>query len=210
MIHELKTHAPYFQAILEGRKTHEVRANDRKFVVGDILYLREFYPPEVTGKREGTYSGRDCNVVVSYVTPGGAWGLPDTMCVMSIQRQATEEEVGTWLKRSSSHFKFGDLVELPGHRGHIVDAINIASGSEVSIKCSCGKWIGRSPWATEFAPLPEHYEGCRTPNGRFDSHGKYVQSVSGVWICAFCTTPIQLPPVTMSLPKKTKRRSKKS
>jgi len=42
MIHELKTWPEYFEEILTGKKTFEVRKNDRDYKVGDTLILKEF------------------------------------------------------------------------------------------------------------------------------------------------------------------------
>lgn len=42
MNHDLKLTPPYFQAVMEGRKTFEVRQNDRGFQAGDSVTLKEW------------------------------------------------------------------------------------------------------------------------------------------------------------------------
>lgn len=84
--HELKTWPEPFQAVLDGKKCHEIRANDRGFAVGDVLLLREWDPTHLTDYEHKRYTGRSCRVRVTYVTPGGMWGLPAGLCVMSIER----------------------------------------------------------------------------------------------------------------------------
>ena len=61
MIHELKTLPIYFEEVIEGRKSFEVRKNDRNFKVGDMLALNE-YDAE---KKE--YTGNSCLVYVDYI-----------------------------------------------------------------------------------------------------------------------------------------------
>ena len=50
MIHELKILPQYYRAVLERRKTFEVRKNDRPFAVGDGICLREFDGLKYTGR----------------------------------------------------------------------------------------------------------------------------------------------------------------
>lgn len=61
MIHELKITPEYFEAIAIGKKTFEVRANDRDYKVGDYLALNEY---DASG---GSYTGRSCMVYVDYI-----------------------------------------------------------------------------------------------------------------------------------------------
>ena len=82
MLHELKTWPAAFEAIKAGTKHHEIRKNDRRFIQGDLLQLREWDPS--TEK----YTDRERTVRVSYVSYGGAWGLPEDICVMSIERRS--------------------------------------------------------------------------------------------------------------------------
>lgn len=77
MIHELKIWPSYFEAVLNGSKTFEIRKDDRKFSVGDILVLKEYEPgvidysvvPEVI--KESRYTGRVINKEISYIFKGG-------------------------------------------------------------------------------------------------------------------------------------------
>lgn len=92
-MHELKTWPEPFQAVLDERKHHEVRQLDRAFAVGDVLWLREWDPnawgadaPESNRIGHGRYTGRQLYVTVTYITKGGMFGLPSTICVMSIER----------------------------------------------------------------------------------------------------------------------------
>lgn len=64
---ELKTWPVFFKALVDGTKTFEVRNNDRGFLVGDILILKEWDPD--TEK----YTGRVEKRRVSYVFHGIAW-----------------------------------------------------------------------------------------------------------------------------------------
>lgn len=86
--HELKTWPGPFTAIARGEKHHEIRKADRPFAVGDVLHLREWDP------HAETYSGRSLHRTVTYLTPGGQWGLPDGLCVMSLGWAASPEPRG--------------------------------------------------------------------------------------------------------------------
>jgi ASC-1-like (ASCH) protein len=75
MTHELKTWPQFFEAIVDGRKTFELRVNDRGFNAGDQLRLREFKPESVF------YTGRELLVDVTYVLP-----VDDKRVVMAIRQ----------------------------------------------------------------------------------------------------------------------------
>lgn len=50
--HELKCHPHFFAAIAAGKKTFEIRRNDRDYRIGDMLNLREYDPTfGMTGRR---------------------------------------------------------------------------------------------------------------------------------------------------------------
>ena len=79
VIHDLKIWPRQFEAVVGGQKTHEVRKNDRCFIAGDLINLREYNPDT------GIYTGSTCLVLITYVTPAGSFGLPDDLCVLSIK-----------------------------------------------------------------------------------------------------------------------------
>lgn len=63
MHHELKTLPCFFEAVLDGRKTFEIRYNgDRSFQAADTATLRE-YDDKAAG-----YTGRQARVLITYVT----------------------------------------------------------------------------------------------------------------------------------------------
>lgn len=76
-----------FLAIVEGRKTHEFRRNDRGYAVGDVLILVYWDPtpnPNRVSKQVGTTKTSLCtSVKVTYV--GVGFGIPDGFVVLSIQ-----------------------------------------------------------------------------------------------------------------------------
>ncbi len=61
--HELKIWPIYFAAVVDGRKRFEIRKNDREFMVGDTLRLREWNPAD-----GGAYTGAEIVVEVTYLT----------------------------------------------------------------------------------------------------------------------------------------------
>lgn len=79
MIHELKTWPKYFEEILTGNKTFEVRKNDRDFKQDDTLLLKEWNPEYLK------YTGREISKKVGYVLKGRQFGIEAEHCVMSIK-----------------------------------------------------------------------------------------------------------------------------
>lgn len=77
-LHLLKTWPDYFDPVLRGRKTFDIRKNDREFQEGDLLTLMEYDP----SKNE--YSGKFVTYRAGYILQG-MFGLPDDVCVISLQ-----------------------------------------------------------------------------------------------------------------------------
>lgn len=67
--HELKIYPKYFEAILDGKKTFEIRKNNRNFHVGDSIVLREFDNIK--------YSGREIHATIKYMLDDTFIGLKE-------------------------------------------------------------------------------------------------------------------------------------
>lgn len=81
--HYLKTWPKFFDAVLSGVKTFEFRKNDREFMLGDHLLLKEWDP------QTEAYTGRELEVHVNYILRCCDHGkpIPDWpmgWCVMGI------------------------------------------------------------------------------------------------------------------------------
>lgn len=87
-MHELKTIDPFFQDIIDRRKTFEVRRHDRCFRPGDVLHLREWRP------NTERYSGRECLVGVTYLMHGGQFGIDIGTCILGITPPLSDGRLG--------------------------------------------------------------------------------------------------------------------
>ena len=100
MEHELKTWVCFYNPVISGKKTFEVRQNDRGFKVGDTLLLKEFMPCldcsgsgrvwDVGDKTEcgcpkphGEYTGRESRFNIEYLLDEFS-GIKDGYVIMSI------------------------------------------------------------------------------------------------------------------------------
>lgn len=76
-IEELKVLPIYFEELVNGNKTFEIRKNDRDYKVGLKLILREF--------KNNTFTGRSIEKTVTYVFKGGQYGLNKGYVILGIQ-----------------------------------------------------------------------------------------------------------------------------
>lgn len=92
--HELKTWPEFFQALWDGDKTFELRKDDRPYVVGDLLVLREFDPngvtvdPETQCESPGAYTERSALRRITYVLRGidaERFGLRSGYCILGLE-----------------------------------------------------------------------------------------------------------------------------
>lgn len=82
MVHELKTWEAYFNAVVSGEKNFELRKNDRGFLVGHELLLREYRHDSQT------FTGRTVRRKISYVLGGSdaeKFGLKPGYCIMGLK-----------------------------------------------------------------------------------------------------------------------------
>lgn len=85
--HDLKVWPRFFDALLSGEKTFEVRKDDRGFRAGDTLLLREWRPyadPDEPVVSYGEYTGRELRRTVTYLMTGPAFGIERGYVVMAI------------------------------------------------------------------------------------------------------------------------------
>lgn len=87
-IHELKTWPQFYEAVLSGEKTFEIRKDDRGFQKGDKLRLREWCPKKaaeiMVGGKVGDERGYTGNSVEKFVTYVTGWEQKDGFVVMAI------------------------------------------------------------------------------------------------------------------------------
>lgn len=80
--HHLKTWPEFLDAVGYGQKTFEVRRNDRDFKAGDRLVLREWFADEQC------FGPRHIFGAISYVLPGGQFGIAEGFCVFGLKLPA--------------------------------------------------------------------------------------------------------------------------
>jgi hypothetical protein len=73
--HQLKIHPEYFNEVVSGNKTFEIRLNDRNYEVGDTFDLLEHDGSDFTGN---SASGK-----IKYIFSDSKFGLQPEHCVFS-------------------------------------------------------------------------------------------------------------------------------
>lgn len=80
MEHELKTIQPFFNEVLSGSKTFEIRKFDRDYKIGDFLKLREY------NQNTKTYEPNWHYVQITYIlSDAKEYGLMDGYCILGIK-----------------------------------------------------------------------------------------------------------------------------
>lgn len=81
MVHELKTWSHYFNLVKSGEKPFELRKNDRGFLAGHELLLREY------NQHTQTYTGQTLRRKITCVLEGNEaeqFGLQPGYCIMGL------------------------------------------------------------------------------------------------------------------------------
>ena len=84
--HELKTDPEVFDAVAEGRKTFEIRYDDRGYEEGDQLILRKTrYTGEEMKQGKPLEYLDDYGATVSHILRGPCYGLKEGWVIMSLE-----------------------------------------------------------------------------------------------------------------------------
>ena len=73
-LHDIKIHEEFFAPVFDGQKTFEVRRNDKNYMPGDIVIMREW-------SLEHGFTGRAVCKEIGYVT---AFNQRPGWCVFSL------------------------------------------------------------------------------------------------------------------------------
>lgn len=118
MIHELKCEQQYFEAVASGKKTFEVRCNDRNFKPGDFLALNEVVVTanssagNVVIASTTEYTGRCCLVEVVYILEDKANRFLQPGYVCMAIRPCSICKTTDWLKQDHKR----DVLEVPTYK----------------------------------------------------------------------------------------------
>lgn len=82
--HELKCWGSFFDAVADGRKTFEVRFNDRDYQVGDVLCLQRWEPAMEAYSYTAAGSIIEIEKAISYILYGDQFGLTKGFVVLGL------------------------------------------------------------------------------------------------------------------------------
>jgi hypothetical protein len=162
-VHELKTDHEVFDAVARGDKTHEIRRNDRNFLVGDTLILREtrYTGQEMSGPepRPLVYTGRTETRVVSHVLEG--YGLQPGWVILSFAptQGADARPVAIYLGRTEISTGGEAWVELDEHeRASWMDTVRIVYATRDAVPSDDAKRLKQLEHALVYVAHSMHSE----------------------------------------------------
>ncbi len=86
-VHELKTDPYVFEEVFKDNKTFEIRFNDRKYEINDVLILKEtkYTGSEMACGAPLIYTGREVVKRISHILTGPMYGLKENWVILSIK-----------------------------------------------------------------------------------------------------------------------------
>ena len=66
--HRVKSWPEFFAPVFDGRKSFDLRINDRHYQFGDLITLREY------DDRKGVFTGREITKRITYIAEGVGYG----------------------------------------------------------------------------------------------------------------------------------------
>ena len=108
--HKIKIKKMYYDAVLSGEKTFEIRKNDRDYKVGDIIH---FVPIADNGDMIIPHNPNEYKI--TYIFHGGEYGLENGYCVFGIT-PAIEKNMSDLISRSAL---MKDIIKRFGCRPYI-------------------------------------------------------------------------------------------
>jgi hypothetical protein len=114
--HVLKADPDSFEEVYAGRKTFEIRIDDRKYAVGDALFLREtkYSGAEMCLNHAKLleYTGREIARTVSHVMRGPIFGLHAGWVIMSLTVGRQDRRIELAEKKSRGELADAELTEF--------------------------------------------------------------------------------------------------
>lgn len=117
--HSLKAWMPYFQDILDGKKTFEFRKNDCNYSVGDEVILREY------DSEKDEFTDRQIFGKITYLIAGSSFGIPEGYCVFGFHTTRQEDFIRDYelisnkvlprYEEKISHRVAGNLIDRIDH-----------------------------------------------------------------------------------------------
>lgn len=86
IIHNLKCWPEFFNAILRGDKTFDIRFNDRDFRSGQEIVLKEWVPNDIEhSDRSPGYTGRILHRKINYTLTGEQFGIKEGFIILNLR-----------------------------------------------------------------------------------------------------------------------------
>jgi len=106
MIHNLKVHPQFWEALISGKKAFDLRRNDRKFQICDTVLLKRYDPVGVG------YTGEECEKQITYVLfPEDCPGLQPGYVILGFRGYQEGKPCG-WMQYHPKHEPKGEYCSM--------------------------------------------------------------------------------------------------